>query len=64
MDTIEFFLELFGGSALLFGSGCLIGHLLNLNKFSDDLKKSQQLHLRKAGLSMNEPDDLIKDNDF
>ena len=39
METIEILLEMYGGSVLLIGFGCLICHLLKLNKFSDDLNK-------------------------
>jgi hypothetical protein len=64
METIEFLLELFGSSVLLIGFGCLIGHLLKFDKFSDDRKKSQQLHLRKTDISIKESGELMQNNDF
>ena len=64
METIEFLLEMFGGSVLLIGSGCLIGHLLKLNEFSDDRNKSQQIHLRKTDISIKESGDVMQNNDL
>ena len=48
METIEFLAEFFGCSLLLMGFGCLIGHFLKVDQFSDDRKKSKILQLRKT----------------
>jgi hypothetical protein len=40
MDCFIFILEFFGGLILLFVIGGLIGHLLKLDKYYDDLQKS------------------------
>jgi hypothetical protein len=64
MENIEILLELFGGSVLLAGFGYLVGHLLKLDKYWDDQINSQQLHLRKTDTPINEPGDLMQDNEF
>jgi hypothetical protein len=44
MESIEYSLELFGGLVLLIGFGCLIGHLLKLNKFSEEWENGKNCH--------------------
>ena len=62
METVEILFEMSGGLVLLIGFGWLIGHLLRLDKFSDDQKKSEQYHLQKTGISFIEPGNFIQDN--
>jgi hypothetical protein len=57
MESIEFLLELFGGLVLLIGFGCLIGHFLKLNNFSDDRQKSKDFHLKKTDVVIKESGD-------
>lgn len=57
MESIEFLLELAGGSVLLLGFGWLIGHLLKSDQFSKDLEKKKEFKLRKTEGVMNETDD-------
>ena len=45
MDCFLLILALFGGLVLLFGIGYLIGHLLKLNKYSEDQQNHDNLKL-------------------
>jgi hypothetical protein len=55
MEGIEYSLELFGGIALLIGFGCLIGHLLKLNKYSEEWEKGKNCHPGNTDAEINEP---------
>ncbi len=59
MVTIEFLLELTGGSILLVVFGCLAGHRLKLDKFSDNRQKSRTLQLRKTDVETDESGDQV-----
>lgn len=57
MENVEFLVDLSGGLVLVVLFGWVIGHLLKLNKFSEDQDKGQQIHLRKTDISKMEPGD-------
>jgi len=53
MACILLILMLFGGLILLFGLGYLIGHLLKLDKYYEDMQK----HISKGIQRQNNEDD-------
>jgi len=57
MESTEVLLKFFGGSVLLIGLGWLVGHLLKLDKCSDDLQKSKEFHLKKTDVVIQESGD-------
>jgi hypothetical protein len=57
MENVEFLVDMSGGLILVVLLGWVIGHLLKLNKFSEDHDKGQQIHLRKTDISKMEPGD-------
>jgi hypothetical protein len=57
MESFEYSLELFVGLALLVGFGCLIGHLLKLNKYSEDMEQWKKCHPGKTDDEINESGD-------
>jgi hypothetical protein len=64
MDSIEFLLELLAGSVFLLGCGYLVGHLLRLDKFSDDRQQRKDFHLRNTDGLMEEQSAFTHDKEF